>query len=153
MLSLAEQQFAKNLALGMPQTAAARAASVPASNVKDLMANPEIHQAVAQHRQEIENRVLVSRNDVLQGLLSAVEDAKLQGEVMPQVAAWREIGKIIGAYAPEEKKITYSGDVTVIQRKIRELADEKLQEYALIEGEVVSEELPEEPTELKEQAG
>jgi len=92
---------------------------------------------VAKHRKSIEKELVVSRNDIIQGLLEVIEDAKLQGETMPRVAAWREIGKIVGAYAPEEHKVTFDGDVTVIQKRIQELADEELHKYRLIEGEVV----------------
>lgn len=138
-MDLAQQNFAKNLALGMAKLAAARTACLPANRIKETMEDPQFQALVMREQEQVNKQLILTRNDVLQGLLDAIEDAKLQGEAMPQIAGWREIGKVIGAYAPEERKISYSGDVTVIQKRIQELADEKLHEYALIEGEVVSE--------------
>lgn len=133
-----ESQFAANIAMGMPQSAAARAAGFGAHSGVQLMKLPEIQQAIVSQTQAISKELILGRNDVLQGLLDAVGDAKLQGDATPQIAGWREIGRIIGCYAPEEKKVTYEGDVSVIQKRVMELSDAKLHEYTLIEGEVVA---------------
>ena len=132
-----ESQFATNIAMGMTQTAAARAAGYNAQLGGPLMKRPEIQDEIVIQAQSISRDLILSRNDVLQGLLDAVGDAKLQGDATPQIAGWREIGRIIGCYAPEERKVTYEGDVSVIQKRVMELSDAKLHEYTLIEGEVV----------------
>ena len=132
-----EYQFAANIAMGMSQSAAARAAGINASKGSELMKREDIQRCIIDQTKQIQKDLIISRNDVLQGLKEAIEDAKLQGEPMPQIAGWREIGKIVGVYAPEEKKITYEKDVTIIEKRVRELSTEKLHEYALIEGTVV----------------
>ncbi len=131
------EQFAANIAMGMSQSAAARAAGFNAQMGGALLKDHEVGQEIVRQTSRIQKELIFTRNDVLRGLHEAVEDAKLMGDPTPQIAGWREIGRIIGIYAPEEKKITYEGDVTVIQKRVRELADEKLHEYALIEGEVI----------------
>jgi len=132
-------QFASNIAMGMTQVAAARASGFNAQAGMGLMKDPSIQQEIVSETRRIQGEMIFSRNDVLAGLKSAIDDAVLMGDPTPQIAGWREIGRIVGVYAPEEKKITYEGDVTVIQKRVKELADEKLHEYALIEGEVVPE--------------
>jgi len=136
-MELIKQQFAANLAMGMTQTAAARAAGIPVGQAKKTMEMPEVQQQICDAQQHISKQLLISREQVLQGLLDVVEDATLQAELMPRVAAWREIGKIAGVYAPEERKVTYDGDVTIMRKQVQVLADEKLHEYTLIEGKVV----------------
>lgn len=58
-------------------------------------------------------KTLVTRNDVVNGLLDAVEAA---GSSADLTAAWREIGKLIGAYEPEKINVTLdASDLTVDQ--------------------------------------
>lgn len=134
-----EAQFAANIAMGMPQAAAARTAGYRAGMSTELMRRPEIQQEILAQTQNFSKELILSRNDVLTGLLDAIQDAKLQGDATPQIAGWREVGRIIGCYAPEEKKVSYSGDISVIQKRVMELSDERLHEYTTIEGEVVPE--------------
>lgn len=132
-----EAQFAANIAMGMPQGAAARTAGFRTALGTDLMKRPEIQQEIIQQTQHFSKELILNRNDVLTGLLDAIQDAKLQGDATPQIAGWREVGRIIGCYAPEERKVTYNGDISVIQKRVMELSDEKLHEYTTIEGEIV----------------
>lgn len=48
-------------------------------------------------------RTLVSRNDVINGFLDAVDAAATSQEL---TQAWREIGRVIGAYEPEKLEIS-----------------------------------------------
>jgi len=143
-MDMQQAQFASNIAMGMTQTAAARAAGYNAQASNQLMKVPVIQQEICSQSQRIGNELILSRNDVLQGLLDAISDAKLQGDPTPQIAGWREVGKIVGVYAPEERKIVHTGDISVIQKRVMELADEQLHEYTTIEGEIVPDE-PERP--------
>lgn len=135
-----KNQFAVNISMGMTQSAAARASGYNAQMGGKLLKDPETQALITQNTQNLQSQLILSRNDVLEGMLSAIDDAKLEGEAMPQIAGWREIGKIIGCYAPEKKELVIEQNVEVIQTRVRELADEELHKYALIEGEVVPEE-------------
>jgi len=135
-----KELFASNIAMGMNQTTAARAAGYNAQQGSGLMQDDEVRSHIAHETRRIQGQLIISRNDVITGMMEAIGDAKLLGEPMPQIAGWREIGKIVGVYAPEERKITLEKDVTIIERRVKELSDEKLHEYALIEGEVITEE-------------
>lgn len=134
-----KNQFAVNISMGMTQAAAARAAGFGAHSGTRLMKDPETRALIAEQSAQIQSQLILSRNDVLEGMLSAIDDAKLVGEAMPQIAGWREVGRIIGCYAPEKKELVIEQNVEVIQTRVRELADEELHKYALIEGEVVQE--------------
>ena len=134
-----KNQFAVNISMGMTQTAAARASGYNAQMGTALMKDPETQALIAHNSKEMQSQLILSRNDVLEGMLSAIDDAKLVGEAMPQIAGWREVGKIIGCYAPEKKELVIEQNVEVIQKRVREIADEELHKYTTIEGEVVTE--------------
>ncbi len=70
----------------------------------------------------------VTRDDVIAGLKDAVAMATTASEM---VQAWREIGKLIGAYEPT--RIELSGQID--HNTVTELPDEKLLELAAIDGE------------------
>ena len=62
----------------------------------------------------------MSKSDVMTGMLDAVEAAATASEL---VLAWRELGKLIGAYEPE-KKILEIHDYT--RDELRAMNDEDL---------------------------
>lgn len=57
---------------------------------------------------------------MLQGLLEAVVEAKAKRDPSAMVSAWREIGRMLGFYAPDVKRVQGSTD-----RK----ADDELRRY------------------------
>ena len=62
----------------------------------------------------------VTRNDVLRGFLDAVDCAATSAEL---VAAWREIGKLIGAYNPPPVRVTHE---LLLPVELRHLSDAEL---------------------------
>lgn len=84
---------------GSPPMAAAQIAGYgdfPGA-AKRLEANPKVQAAMhAAVRTQLLNRQ-ITKQDVINGLMDAVHAS---GNATELVAAWREIGKIIGAYAP-----------------------------------------------------
>ena len=54
------------------------------------------------------DRLRLAREDALQGWLEAIEAARGQANPMAQIAGWREIGKMLGFYAPERQRVEVS---------------------------------------------
>jgi hypothetical protein len=50
-------------------------------------------------------RLSILREDVLQGLLEAAAMAKLQADRAGMVAAWKQVGHLMGLYSPERIKL------------------------------------------------
>jgi hypothetical protein len=71
-------------------------------------------------------KVDITKDDVVLGYRSAIEDAKLLSDPMAQIAGWREISKMLGYDAPREIKITLSGDVRATRKQIAQLDDASL---------------------------
>ena len=61
-----------------------------------------------------------TRNDVLRGFMDAVNCATTSTEL---VAAWREIGKLIGAYNPPPVRVTHE---VLLPVELRHLTDAEL---------------------------
>lgn len=90
-----------------PKPAAAAAGFSPSYVSQQAMNHLERHPRIKVILREMGKRALkrlaLTRDDVLHGLLDAVDGAATATEL---TNAWREIGKVIGAYEPEKVKIS-----------------------------------------------
>lgn len=92
----------------------------------DRRGHPEAHPKIARYialstKSALRNNV-VNREDVIRGLLDAVDSA---GTSMELTQAWREIGRVIGAYAPEKFEVnTKVEDLTA--KRLAEMKTEEL---------------------------
>jgi hypothetical protein len=75
----------------------------------------------------------ITRDDVIAGFMDAVRMAATSGEM---TQAWREIGKMIGAYEPQRIKVDHTHTLTMEQ--IANLNDNELAELAAIDAEFVA---------------
>lgn len=64
--------------------------------------HPKVARYLALSTRSAVRRTLVSRNDVISGFLDAVDAAATSTEL---TQAWREIGRVIGAYEPEKVEL------------------------------------------------
>lgn len=96
----------------------------------ELMKDPDVLELVASRKAAFEKQTGMTRQKVMDGLLEAAEMAKLMAEPSSMVAAWREIGKMCGYYAPVEKKIKIEGNVVL--DKMERLTEAELLE--LVQG-------------------
>lgn len=95
-----------------------------------MMKDPAVLELIAQRKAAYEKASDMTRKRVMDGLLEAAEMAKLMAEPSSMVAAWREIGKMCGYYAPVEKKIKIEGNVVL--DKMERLSEAELLE--LVQG-------------------
>jgi phage terminase small subunit len=63
---------------------------------------------------------------VLAGLLEAVEQARVQSNPMAMVSGLREIGKMLGFYAPEVKKVDLNVAGQVELKRMNQMSDAEL---------------------------
>lgn len=100
-----------------------KAAGVVGSDTARFEQHPKIIRYLSLSTRSAVRKTLISRNDVIDGLLDAVESA---GSSMELTQAWREIGRIIGAYEPAKVDVSL---------KIESLRNEQLVEMS--EGELL----------------
>ena len=90
-------------------------------------------QEVLQARQSADAaRLSLRREDVLAALLEAVDQARLQRNPMAMVSGLREIGKMLGFYAVETKRVELTTEQCATQRSMEAMSDAEL--AAVING-------------------
>lgn len=119
-----------------------RAASVLAGLTlsKKTERYPNVQRELAKVRAEMATEANITREDVVQMLLDAANMAKLMSDPTAMIAAAREIGKMLGHYAPEVKKIMTGMDQGDIKKALENMSDEELLKLAnarvkVIDGE------------------
>lgn len=71
-------------------------------------------------------RLQIERQDVIKGLLEAVQVAKERQESAAMVSAWRELGRLMGYYAPERRQIEVSTTAGAEMGRLDRLSDAEL---------------------------
>jgi phage terminase small subunit len=118
--------------------------------LSELERGKEIQAEIKRIRDELAKNANVSKEDVVAGLLQAADMAQITADVPSMIAAWRELGRLLGHYAPEVKKVEKGLSKGDLLKAMDELTDEELQRIAqgrVIEGEFKR--LPE-PTDVSE---
>jgi len=122
-LTLLQKRYVEARLQGLNKTAAARAAGsdTPGRTSQGLEKSPRVRAAIRYLIKESTLNVQeLTKSDVLTGMMDAVEAAATAGEL---VMAWREIGKLLGAYEPE-RKILEIHDYS--QDELKQLSDKDL---------------------------
>ena len=71
-------------------------------------------------------RLQLSRENALEGFLEAVALAQAKADPGAMIAGWREIGKMLGFYAPELRSVKLSTESKVIWAMYEALSDQEL---------------------------
>ena len=71
-------------------------------------------------------RLALRRQEVLAGLLEAIDQARVQGNPAAMIRGWSEIGRLMGYYAPEVKKVDLDVGCQVEIDRINQLSDAEL---------------------------
>ena len=85
-----------------------------------------VQQALAERREELSSATQITRAGVLNGILDAIEMARLQGEPLAMLAGYRDISKMMGYNAPEVKKVEVTTSQGRLRSKMQALSDEDL---------------------------
>lgn len=90
------------------------------------MTKPDV-QAVLQARQaEVASELQITRQGVIQGLLEAVDMSREQRNPAAMVSALREMGKMLGFYAPETRRVEVAAGQGALQGHFSAMNDEQL---------------------------
>lgn len=143
VLSEKQRQFALYVGRGMTQHAAAKAVGYSQGSVGGLMLMPKIRMAIAEEREAYAIASQMTKKKVMDGLIEAVEMAKLKADPMAMISGWREIGKMCGFYEPTKTQIELSVNGKVVIEKLSTMSDEQL--LALLETKTLEGEYTEVP--------
>lgn len=108
-------------------------------NVSRIENSLTVQEQLAAVRAEVAKNTGITKEEVVGLLMHAADMAKLMSDPTGLVAAARELGKMLGFYAPEVKKVTHGLDKGSLRALLEEMSDEDLARIAnakAIEGEV-----------------
>lgn len=120
--TILQRRYVEARLQGLSITAAGKAAGVDTyQGASSLERSPKVRKAIKfLVKDSTRNVEELSKSDVMTGMLDAVEAAATASEL---VLAWRELGKLIGAYEPE-KKILEIHDYT--RDELKAMSDDDL---------------------------
>lgn len=123
-----EVEYVKHRGLGLTPTQSAKAAgySYPSKHATNLERRPRIAAAIERIHLQLREEMKIERQDVVNGFLEAIEYAKRMDDAGNMIAAWREIGKMLGHYEPEVKRIEVSENQKRLTTKLEGLSDNEL---------------------------
>lgn len=101
-----------------------------------LAKDPAILKIYHREKEAYAAAVGMTRQKVMEGLLEAVEMAKIQADPTAMIAGWREVGKMCGYYEPVKKQIDVNITGNVVMQRLNKLSDAEL--LKLIETETAN---------------
>lgn len=123
--------YVENVAKGLSRDQSAILAGFsPSSETTMIEKSPTIHAELARIRAETAANTGVTKEDVVEMLLSAANMAKMMADPQGLVAAARELGKMLGYYAPEVRKTLAGIDKDSLKAALNEMSDEELMRVA-----------------------
>ena len=87
---------------------------------------PNVLALKAEYAAKYEEAAQMTRKRVMDGLLEAIDMAKLMSEPATMISGWREVGKMCGYYAPVEQKIKIDVTGNVVMDRLNSLSDAEL---------------------------
>ena len=91
-----------------------------------LLKNVYVQAALQAQQSADATRLCLRREDVLAALLEAVDQARMQSNPAAMIAGLREIGKMMGFYAIETKRVEVSAAGQVDLSRLNEMSDAQL---------------------------
>lgn len=127
---LTEQQklFVEQIVKGKGPKIAARVAGYANPDIQGyaIVKSTKVAEAIKYLHKRHEKAADMTRKKVMDGMLEAIEMAKIQADAGNMIAGWREIGRMCGYYAPEVKKIDINITAKRVIDKMETLSDEDL---------------------------
>ena len=129
-----QEKFVEGVLSGKTTTRAAKEAGFN-TNKRGFTRTKEVQEALADARAGISQASTLTRMDVIEGVLEAIQLARLTAEPAVMIQGYDKLAKIMGYYAPEVKKV----EMTMTQErhinKMEGLSDTEL--MALADGRAV----------------
>ena len=90
------------------------------------LTKPDLQRAIQARQAADATRLSIQREDVLNGLVEAAETAKLQCDPAGMVAAWKQVGHLMGYYSPERIKVDVNLAGSLEMGRLNQLSDAEL---------------------------
>ena len=91
-----------------------------------MLRNANVQKALKARQTADAARLSIQREDVLAGLLAAVDTARRQQNPMAMISGLREVGKMLGFYAVQTKRAELAVEGEGAMANLRRLSDDEL---------------------------
>jgi len=127
-----QEKYVEARARGLPREESAILAGYPAGQGagKQVETKPTVAQELAKIRAAMAIGSGVTKEDIVQMLLDAAAISKLNMDAIGMIGAARELGRMLGFYAPEVKKTLIGLDKDMMRKAINDMTDEELLKIA-----------------------
>lgn len=138
MTPIEMHEFAERVAAGEHPAEVAEAFGFknPQAAGARLAQHPLVVEKIRQSNKRVSEATDITRQTIVEGLMSAIDQAKLLADPTAQIAGWREMAKLLGLNAPEQKvvSIAVSHDGN-IQHQLKNVSTAELEK--LVSGESI----------------
>lgn len=126
----------------LPKASALEAGYSQGSAYASLEDRPKIQAAIARNLAINAQQAQLTRQDIIDGIKKAIDDAVMLADPQAQIAGWKELGKLCGLYAPEVKELHLSMTASKMQGRLAQMSEDELLELAastakVVQGEVL----------------
>jgi transcriptional regulator with XRE-family HTH domain len=116
--------------MGMTRDQAAAYAGVKKSTVTALLKDERVQQYIRDIQEAHAKRLNVRREQVIEGILEAIEGAKMTNEPAVQIRGWEAIAKMQGYNAPERHIHDIPDDTKRLMEAMQDMSDEQIAQMA-----------------------
>lgn len=109
-------------------------------SVSNFLKTEAAQEQMAFLRDQIQADTKLEQEDVVKGFLEAIDLAKMQADPSSMINGWKEVGRMLGFYAPDKKKVELSGELEHKLAMLKSLPEDELLKLAsgnVIEGDFV----------------
>jgi hypothetical protein len=122
-LTQEEAEFVYNVeVIGLPARKAAEMAGMSPAKI----AAPHLVQARETLKKEMRGHLRITKEDVVDGYLGAIDRARLLAEPITEIAGWKEVAKILGHDAPAKVDVNITASIEVLRGHVRNMDDAAL---------------------------
>lgn len=116
--------------MGMSRKDASEYSGLTPSSISNLLQKPEIKKYISRIQRQEEKKFRISREQVLEGFMEAIGDAKMLSEPATQIRGWEQIAKMEGFYAPERRVLELPEDAREMIQTLQNLDTQELAKLA-----------------------
>lgn len=135
-LSARQEKFVEHYAVCGNAAEAARLAGYSPKTARvigpECLSKPAVKTALAARQRVFREELRVTKDDVIAGLLSAIQLAREQHNPAAMIGGLVQIAKMCGLYEPQVSRVEISGEAKRLETKFATMSDEEL--LAIVAG-------------------
>ncbi|MEI7431677.1 MAG: terminase small subunit [Betaproteobacteria bacterium] len=137
-LTVRQEKFVEHYAICSNAAEAARLSGYSPKTARQIatenLTKPAIKDAIAARQRFFADELRITKDDVLAGLLSAIQMAREQQNPGAMISGLVQIAKLCGFYEPEVHQVHLTDDAGRLLSKFEAMSDDEL--LAIVEGRV-----------------